>query len=92
MVAVSIVQRAVESCERFPETMHIDCSYFDEIYMPQKSGYMIKMTDGNLQPNRTQRKFLFRSVTLCRLYSVPPKKLSYLSVDRMTNLHLMCNK
>uniref|UniRef100_A0A915JZZ4 Uncharacterized protein n=1 Tax=Romanomermis culicivorax TaxID=13658 RepID=A0A915JZZ4_ROMCU len=29
------------------------------------------MTDGNLQPNRTERKFLFPSVTLCRLRSVP---------------------
>uniref|UniRef100_A0A915KQP9 Uncharacterized protein n=1 Tax=Romanomermis culicivorax TaxID=13658 RepID=A0A915KQP9_ROMCU len=29
------------------------------------------MTDGNLQPNRTERKFLFRSEMLCRLHSVP---------------------
>uniref|UniRef100_A0A915J8E1 Uncharacterized protein n=1 Tax=Romanomermis culicivorax TaxID=13658 RepID=A0A915J8E1_ROMCU len=29
------------------------------------------MTDGNLQPNPTEQKFPFRSVTLCRLYSVP---------------------
>uniref|UniRef100_A0A915HJ22 Uncharacterized protein n=1 Tax=Romanomermis culicivorax TaxID=13658 RepID=A0A915HJ22_ROMCU len=29
------------------------------------------MTDGNLQLNRTERKFPFNSVTLCRLHSVP---------------------
>uniref|UniRef100_A0A915IFI7 Uncharacterized protein n=1 Tax=Romanomermis culicivorax TaxID=13658 RepID=A0A915IFI7_ROMCU len=29
------------------------------------------MTDSNLQPNQTERKFPFRLVTLCRLHSVP---------------------
>uniref|UniRef100_A0A915JQ05 Uncharacterized protein n=1 Tax=Romanomermis culicivorax TaxID=13658 RepID=A0A915JQ05_ROMCU len=28
------------------------------------------MTDGNSQPNRTERKFPFRFETLCRLHSV----------------------
>uniref|UniRef100_A0A915J3Q4 Uncharacterized protein n=1 Tax=Romanomermis culicivorax TaxID=13658 RepID=A0A915J3Q4_ROMCU len=45
--------------------------------MNRKSGaarYLAKTTDGNLQPNRTERKFLFRSVTLCRSYSVPSEK------------------
>uniref|UniRef100_A0A915KB65 Uncharacterized protein n=1 Tax=Romanomermis culicivorax TaxID=13658 RepID=A0A915KB65_ROMCU len=32
---------------------------------------MAKVTDGNPQPNRTERKFPFRSVTLCRLHSIP---------------------
>uniref|UniRef100_A0A915KDW9 Uncharacterized protein n=1 Tax=Romanomermis culicivorax TaxID=13658 RepID=A0A915KDW9_ROMCU len=29
------------------------------------------MADGNLQHNRTEQKFPFCSVTLCRLHSVP---------------------
>uniref|UniRef100_A0A915HE26 Uncharacterized protein n=1 Tax=Romanomermis culicivorax TaxID=13658 RepID=A0A915HE26_ROMCU len=31
-------------------------------------------TDGNPQPSRTERKFAFRSVSLCRLHSVSSKK------------------
>uniref|UniRef100_A0A915JUI5 Uncharacterized protein n=1 Tax=Romanomermis culicivorax TaxID=13658 RepID=A0A915JUI5_ROMCU len=33
-----------------------------------------KLTDGNLQRNCTELKLAFRSITLCRLHSVPPKK------------------
>uniref|UniRef100_A0A915KCL5 Uncharacterized protein n=1 Tax=Romanomermis culicivorax TaxID=13658 RepID=A0A915KCL5_ROMCU len=29
------------------------------------------MTDGDLEPNPTERKFPFRLVTLCRLPSIP---------------------
>uniref|UniRef100_A0A915KY10 Uncharacterized protein n=1 Tax=Romanomermis culicivorax TaxID=13658 RepID=A0A915KY10_ROMCU len=32
------------------------------------------MTDGNIQPNRMELKFPFRSVTLCRLHSVPSRR------------------
>uniref|UniRef100_A0A915JWW5 Uncharacterized protein n=1 Tax=Romanomermis culicivorax TaxID=13658 RepID=A0A915JWW5_ROMCU len=35
------------------------------------SAMLWKTTDGNLQPNRTERKFPFGSVMLCRLHSVP---------------------
>uniref|UniRef100_A0A915IS62 Uncharacterized protein n=1 Tax=Romanomermis culicivorax TaxID=13658 RepID=A0A915IS62_ROMCU len=35
-----------------------------------------KETDGNLQPNRSERKFLFCWLKLCRLPSVPPKEAS----------------
>uniref|UniRef100_A0A915K1Z4 Synaptonemal complex protein 1 n=1 Tax=Romanomermis culicivorax TaxID=13658 RepID=A0A915K1Z4_ROMCU len=38
---------------------------------------VLKTTDGYLQPNRSGRKFPFRSVTLRRLHSVPSEKASY---------------
>uniref|UniRef100_A0A915J3D1 Uncharacterized protein n=1 Tax=Romanomermis culicivorax TaxID=13658 RepID=A0A915J3D1_ROMCU len=38
-----------------------------------------KTTNGNLQPNRTERKFPFRSVTLCRLHPVPFRSRSVLN-------------
>uniref|UniRef100_A0A915J9C9 Uncharacterized protein n=1 Tax=Romanomermis culicivorax TaxID=13658 RepID=A0A915J9C9_ROMCU len=48
------------------------------------------MTDSNLQPNRTEQKFPFPSVTLCRLHSVPfrsAEKARYRELMRYSGCH-----
>uniref|UniRef100_A0A915KMD1 Uncharacterized protein n=1 Tax=Romanomermis culicivorax TaxID=13658 RepID=A0A915KMD1_ROMCU len=42
---------------------------------------LYKMTDSNLQPNRTEQKFPFPSVTLCRLHSVPFRSAEKASIN-----------
>uniref|UniRef100_A0A915J4F8 Uncharacterized protein n=1 Tax=Romanomermis culicivorax TaxID=13658 RepID=A0A915J4F8_ROMCU len=49
------------------------------------------MTDGNLQQNPTERKFPFRSVTLCRLHSVPFRRKMQLGIQASSLLQLPRN-